>query len=468
MTAATVVSNKGLMSRKDTGADTEPEAIPTPDARGKRPVLLISAFGTRLVAPLAANGSLTIGRSSRAMPLTESGDVEEASTVLADGLLSRKHLRIHHGARGHEVEDLGSRNGTFLDGRRLEQPTRLSEGCIILFGNQVAIFRLVTDSELAALEKEAADPFGPVPTFSPALALTYARLKKLARTDTELLLVGETGVGKEVCARAVHRASGRRGNFVAVNCASLPAALVESELYGYVAGAHATATTAKAGLIEAAAGGTLLLDEIGDMPAELQVKILRFLQDRTYSPLGSTKVRRLDVRVIAATSRLSGGGEPSALRSDLIARLGAEPVAIPPLRRRPEEIPSLMAHFGEGGLHEVEPAALRALCLYGWPLNVRELEKTMANALAMSNGGRLRLEHLPSAIRGALERGAPIEARRREPRAAPDRIELEQLLKQHGGNVASVARTLDRKWNVVWRWVVKHKLHPEKYRHGDG
>ena len=156
--------------------------------------------------------------------------------------------------------------------------------------------------------EEATDAVRPGADLLARAGLTYARLRKLARTETELLLVGETGVGKEVCARAVHRASGRRGQFVAVNCASLPAALVESELFGYVAGAHAAATTAKAGLIEAAEGGTLLLDEIGDMPAELQVKILRFLQDRTYSPLGSTKIRRLDVRVIAATSRLSTGG----------------------------------------------------------------------------------------------------------------------------------------------------------------
>ena len=141
------------MNGKDTGADTEPEAISTPDGQGKRPVLLISAFGARMVARLGANGSLIIGRSSRAVSASDSGDAEEASTVLSDGLLSRKHLRISRSSRGYEVEDLGSRNGTFLDGRRLEQATRLSEGCIILFGNQVAIFRLVTDAELTALDK---------------------------------------------------------------------------------------------------------------------------------------------------------------------------------------------------------------------------------------------------------------------------------------------------------------------------
>jgi two-component system response regulator GlrR len=455
------------MKGKDTGADTDPEVGPGADGPQKRALLLISSFGERLTAPLPERGALTIGRGRGTQLVPASAPDETVAVSLPDGLLSRKHLRIARTPRGYEIEDLGSRNGTFLDGRRLDKPTRLSEGCIILFGGHVAVFRLVFDAELEALAREAEAPFGPVPTFSPALALTFARLRKLARTESELLLVGETGVGKEVCARAIHRASGRSGPFVAINCASLPAPLVESELFGYVAGAHSTATGSKAGLVESAQGGTLLLDELGDMPSELQVKIFRFLQDRTYSPLGSTKIRRLDVRVIAATARLATGGGPGALRGDLVARLGAEPIAISPLRRRPEEIPSLMAHFGEGTVREVEPAALRAMCLYGWPLNIRELEKTIANAVAMTTGGHLRLDHLPSAIRGALERGAPIEARRREPRVAPDRIALEQLLRQHEGNVASVARTLDRKWNVVWRWLVKHKLKPEKFRKGE-
>jgi transcriptional regulator with PAS, ATPase and Fis domain len=449
------------MKGKDSGPDTEPEAGSAPAGREKRTALLISSFGERRVAPLPADGALTIGRAAVAGRDPE-GSADGRTLGLSDGLLSREHLRVSRTGRGYEITDLGSRNGTFLDGRRLEQPTHLSEGCIILFGNQVAVFRQTSDAELAALDKETADPFGPVATFSPSLALTFARLRKLARTDAELLLVGEAGVGKEVCARAIHRISGRRGKFVAINCASLPAAEVEGALFGFVAGAHGTAAGGKRGLIEAADGGTLLLDEIGEMPGELQVKIFRFLQDRSFRPLGATKTRRLDVRVMAATGRLGGDG-PGVPRADLVARLGAEPIAIPPLRRRPEEVPSLVGHFAEG-VREVEPAALRAMCLYGWPLNVREVQRTIMNALAMSHGGRLRLEHLPSAIRGALERGAPIEARRREPREAPDRVELEELLKQHGGNVASVARTLDRKWNVVWRWVVKHKLRPEKFR----
>jgi transcriptional regulator with PAS, ATPase and Fis domain len=445
--------------------DTEPEELPSRHA-GKRAVLLVaSSDGLRIAAPLPADGAATIGRAPGDTPVTTPAQ-PGPSTLLPDGLLSRQHLRIAHTERGYEAADLESRNGTLLDGRRLEQPTRLSEGSILLFGSYVGVFRMVTDAELAALRLDADTPFGPIPTFSPALALTYERLRKLARTDTELLLAGETGVGKEICARAIHKASGRGGAFVAINCTSLPASVVEGELFGYVAGAHSTSTRGKRGLVEAADRGTLLLDEIGDIAPELQAKIFRFLKDRTYLPLGASKVRRADVRVVAATTRSNIGPAGNALRPDLVARFGAEPTVIPPLRRRAEEIAPLVAHFRTGAVGKIEPAALRAMALYAWPLNVRELEKTLANAIALSSDGELLLENLPSAVRGALERGAPIEARARKPRAAPDRHELEQILKQHEGNVASVARALDRKWNVVWRWMAKHGLRPEKFRKG--
>jgi transcriptional regulator with PAS, ATPase and Fis domain len=450
------------MRPKEQTDDTEPEHRPSRDAQQKRGVLLIASLRGRAVIPLPAEGPLTVGRGQTAVGVGEGG--AGTTALLPDSLLSREHLRISLGERGHQVEDLESRNGTFLDGRRLVQPTRLSDGALVLFGNQVSVYRQVSDAALDALRREAEAPFGPVPTFSPALALVYVRLRKLARTDVELLLVGETGVGKEIAARAIHRFSGRSGPFVAINCASLPAALVESELFGFVPGAHSTAKTAKPGLIETAEKGTLLLDEIGDLPPDLQAKIFRFLQDRVIHPRGSTHPRHVDVRVLAATTRLGTG--PDGLRPDLVARLGVEPINISPLRKRPEEVPSLIARFGAENLLDLEPAALRALALYGWPLNVRELEKTIANALAMSNGGHLRLEHLPSSIRSALDRGVVVEAPPRRQRPALDRLDLERLLKQHDGNISGVARALDRKWNVVYRWLQRYKLQAGRFRKG--
>ena len=185
-------------------------------------------------------------------------------------------------------------------------------------------------------------------TASPSLAVACDRLRRLAASEGELFIVGETGVGKEVYARAVHEASKRKGKFVAINCAAIPRELVESELFGYRAGAHSTAHQAKAGLIEEAEGGTLFLDEIGEMTPEAQIKILRFLQDRELTPLGSTRPRRMDVRIIAATNRTVVGPGKSGLRDDIVARLGAAPIHLPPLRNRIEDLGALIGHFLAG------------------------------------------------------------------------------------------------------------------------
>jgi transcriptional regulator with PAS, ATPase and Fis domain len=245
---------------------------------------------------------------------------------------------------------------------------------------------------------------------------------------------------------------------VAVNCAALPSELVESELFGYARGAHSTATRAKPGLVEAAEGGTLLLDEIGDMPAHLQVKLFRFLQDRQVLPLGSTRPRRIDVRVIAATSRVS-----ASLRSDLVGRLGAEPIVIPPLRERAEDIGALVAHAGGPAVAGMDPAAFRALCLYDWPRNVRELDEAVKRAVALADGRPIRLEDLPGSVRAALESGPRASASRKY-RAAPTRLELDRLLRKHRGNVAAVAKALDRRWNVVQRWMQRHELDADRFR----
>jgi transcriptional regulator with GAF, ATPase, and Fis domain len=408
------------------------------------------------------SAGVTIGRG-RSRGSGEGG--APAHVGLDDPLLSRTHLRIYPGRGGYDVADTESLNGTLLDGRRVAGPRRLSDGGVLCFGAHAAVFRRVSAAELAAIEAEARAPFGPVPASSPALALTLDKLGRLARTEAALLLVGETGVGKEVYARAIHRASGRRGRFVAVNCAALPAELVESELYGYLRGAHSTATDAKPGLVEAADGGTLLLDEIGEMPTRAQAKILRFLQEGEIVPLGASRPRRVDVRVLAATIGGAAEGAEQALRSDLLARLGAEPIEIPPLRERIEDLGALVGHFAGGALADFEPAAFRALCFHGWPLNVRELETCVRRALTLADDGCLRLEHLPAAVRASLERGAPVTDRpRARPTAAPGRDELERLLREHHGNVASVARSLDRPWNTIWRWLTRHRIEPERFR----
>jgi DNA-binding NtrC family response regulator len=241
----------------------------------------------------------------------------------------------------------------------------------------------------------------------------------------------------------------------------------------------------KAGLLEQADGGTLFLDEIGEMPPEAQTKLLRFLQDKELVPLGATRSRRLDVRVIAATNRAVGAGSTSGLRDDLLGRLGAAPLRLPPLRERIEDIGSLMAYFAgretarpaTTGRARFELAAFRTLVLHRWPLNVRELEKVLLAAFALTGGGRpVELRDLPEALGSPVEADGPIAdgpavapagaARqgRKSPEPAPSAQELEALLERHGGRVAEVSRALGRQRAAVWRWIKQLGLKPEKFR----
>lgn len=380
---------------------------------------------------------------------------------LNDPLVSRRHAAVEVDNNGRAtIVDLGSSNGTFVDGERLDERTALRDGAIISIGESVLCYRELSDEEVQALRADATSPVGSRATLSAAMALVCDRIRALASTDLEVLFAGESGVGKEVCARALHTLSGRRGPFVAINCASLPEALVESELFGFVKGAHSTATQAKAGLIEQADGGTLFLDEIGDMSSGAQAKLLRFMQDQRFTPLGGTAARRANTRIVAATrlAIVDTQGGQRGLRPDLAARLGPEPVTIPPLRERTEDLPALVADLL--GDHKIEPEALRRLFYYHWPANVRELVKTLQLAVALSQGSPIGLEHLPGKLRGQLQEAKPtlglvvadmIEARRRKPR--PSAAELAELMGTHQGDVAAVAKALGRQRTLVWRWL---------------
>ena len=243
--------------------------------------------------------------------------------------------------------------------------------------------------------------------------------------------------------------------------------------------------------MEVASRGTLFLDEIGDMPSELQSKLLRFLQDRRFTPLGSTRVVEADVRIVAATSRIALQKGPH-VQEAVLGRLGAQPIVLPPLRERIEDIGRLVAHFlrdlGDG--RTFEPEAFHALCLHAWPLNVRELSKVISEAEALSRGApTIGLEHLPDAVTATLQldgeddlettdvdphppplggadanltRAAVPGARRRKPAPTPE--ELTTLLAQSGGSVAEVARRLNRQYAVIWRCIQRYGIDASKFR----
>jgi formate hydrogenlyase transcriptional activator len=227
-------------------------------------------------------------------------------------------------------------------------------------------------------------------------------VETVAWGDSTVLLLGETGTGKELIARALHSHSPRRDRpFVKLNCAAIPSGLLESELFGHERGAFTGAITQKIGRVEVADQGSLFLDEIGDIPLELQPKLLRVLQEREFERLGSTRTKRVDVRIVAATHRdLEGMILEGDFRSDLYYRLNVVPISIPPLRERPEDIPLLVEHFvREAGrklnktIDAIPTDTMGALTDYQWPGNIRELENVIERAVILSRGSVLRVPH---------------------------------------------------------------------------
>jgi two-component system response regulator AtoC len=247
---------------------------------------------------------------------------------------------------------------------------------------------------------------------SPPMQLVFKTISKIADYKTTALITGESGVGKELVARAIHRRGNRRGGpFIAVNCGAIPETLLESELFGYRKGAFTDASTDRTGLFEQANHGTLLLDEIGELPLSLQVKLLRVLQEETIRRLGDTKDQKVDVRILAATHRdLAAETKAGRFREDLYYRINVLPIVIPPLRDRREDIPILIDHFlarnnARFGTHirGVDPEARRLLLEYGWPGNVRELENSIERAMVLAEKETLGVDDMPERVREAKD-----------------------------------------------------------------
>jgi transcriptional regulator with GAF, ATPase, and Fis domain len=439
------------------------------------PVLIVagSAEGLASTSQVVRLGDrLDLGRRPR----------PDGPCLRLDGpLVSRDHARVVRKEGRFCVQDLGSRNGTAVDGRIVSAgELDLRDGAVIFVGQYALVFRLVTDEQCSALEREKQDPLLAFSTRSGLMAQLSQRMRALA-SASEVLLVGETGVGKEVYARAMYAASKRPGPFLAVNCAALPRDLVESELFGYVKGAHSQAVASKRGLVQEADRGTLFLDELGEAPPEVQAKLLRFLQTREYLPLGGTKIQLSEVSVIAATNR---DPDHRSIRADLRHRFG-DPLSIPPLRWRKEDIPSLVGLFLETRQPKITLSALQALMQYCWPGNVRELENAVRRALLLTGEmAPVDVEHFPAPVTGYLAYALPLRgqgaadgpagscasppavARKpvRKARSRVSREELVQLLDEHQGRIADVARVLDRRWQVVWKWLKSDGIDPNRFR----
>jgi transcriptional regulator with GAF, ATPase, and Fis domain len=317
---------------------------------------------------------------------------------------------------------------------------------------------------------------GDMVSASPCMHEVLRLIAIAAASPITVLIQGETGTGKELVARGIHGASGRAGApFLAVNCAAIPETLLESELFGHRRGAFTGALQDRHGVFEAASGGTILLDEVGDMPLPMQGKLLRVLQEGEITPVGDHRPRAVDVRIIAATNRdLGAEMRAGRFRADLYYRLAVFPIQLPPLRVRRDDIPLLAERFisRASARHRkqvpgMEPEALERMVAFSWPGNIRELENEIERAVALAAAGaRLGVDQLspklvePPAVVGAA--AAPVEAivPLREARADFERRYLREVLRQLGGNVSRAARAVRLSRGMLQRKMIRYGLRP--------
>jgi len=308
-------------------------------------------------------------------------------------------------------------------------------------------------------------------TRSPEMEAILGKARLVAGSDASVMIFGESGTGKELLARAIHRASARAGQpFVAVNCGAIPEQLLESELFGHVKGAFTGAASDYKGLFQAAGRGTVFLDEIGDMPLPLQVKLLRVLQEKEVRPIGSTQAIKVDVRILSATHRnLEEAIKAAAFREDLYYRLHVVALSLPPLSARREDIPLLATHFlntlGERygkALNGFAQDAMEVLVKHSWPGNVRELYNVVEQAVALATTPIITPGLLETAIRGETGNLSSFESARFD----FERDYLAKLLKITNGNVTQAARLAKRNRTEFYKLLQRHHLNPSMFKPG--
>ncbi|MEZ4340615.1 MAG: sigma 54-interacting transcriptional regulator [Sandaracinaceae bacterium] len=415
-------------------------------------------------AVLLEDAPVTIGRAGHAA----------GALALADSELSRTHAVLEREVATDTwwVRDLGSRNGTFVNGAAQERAGLLDQD-VIRVGATLLVYERVELGPDAALAP-AEEP----PLYGRSFAMQRVRgeVARVAGRDMPVLVLGESGAGKELVASALHGRSGRTGPLVAVNCGALPPDLVESELFGHVAGAFTGAQKSSEGLFVAASGGTIFLDEIGEMPLAVQPKLLRALATGEIRPVGANQARRVDARVVAATNRdLTAEVQAERFRGDLYARLAGWTIQLPPLRKRKEDVLLLLDRFlvRHEAPRVIEPDAAEALLLYRWPFNVRELEQLAAAiGVRAEEADEVLLEHLPPSIAAPLLARRPMAAIPSEPPlslsvrpdATPTAEELARALAHFGGNVAQVATFFGRDRRQIYRWIERYGLDVDALR----
>jgi len=395
---------------------------------------------------------------------TTLGSAPGAQVRVADREVSRLHAELEPTDRGTWVRDLGSRNGTFVDDLQVGA-AMLPDGARIRVGGTDIMLRYPAEASLVELWPD--DSFRGLIGASTPMRELFAQMSRVAQSDAPVLILGETGTGKELVARAIHDASSRAaGPFVIVDCAALASSLIEGELFGHARGAFTGAIGARAGSFEAAHGGTIFLDEIGELPLALQPKLLRVLESRTVKRLGESEHRPIDVRLVAATHRdLRRMVNAAAFREDLYFRVAVLPLMLPPLRARKPDIALLFKHF-LNGRRPVEPVSERELADMPWLGNVRELRNFVERACAMGGKDALQssrvADETPASPDGggtaAIAYDQPFKEFRERWIDHGEREYLRRLLERHERNVPAAAEEAGLDRTYVYRLIRKHGL----------
>ncbi len=364
--------------------------MPTTEFKGSRTVDIGGSRGPAAVpVKLVVVAGADVGLEIPIHAAVEIGAEAGCDVTLSDPAVSRRHARIRLEAGRLMLEDLGSRNGTFVGDARIEK-AELAVGAVLRIGK--TLLAVQPRFRLQELPASASTSFGDLFGESLAMREVFAVLERVAPSEVSVLVEGESGTGKELVARSLHRASRRAsGPYVVFDCSAVPSELAESELFGHKKGSFSGASSDRAGAFQKAHGGTLCLDEIGELPLDLQPKLLRVLEGSEVRPVGEDTPRRVDVRIIASTNRdLHAEVQRGRFRADLLYRLEVVRIRMPPLRTRPEDIPGLVARLLAGKISSDEPIDgenLRRLLAYGWPGNVRELRNALARAIALAPPG---------------------------------------------------------------------------------
>jgi transcriptional regulator with GAF, ATPase, and Fis domain len=403
------------------------------------------------------------------------GKAPDNDLVLSDSTVSRRHLSVSRTEAGIEVVDLGSKNGVFVGSTRIQQA--IVEPGTLLRAGDVQLLVAIELKDVVIPPSEA-DHFGIAVGSSLPMRRIFGVLEHIAPTPATVLLTGETGTGKDVLARSIHAKSRRSdGPFEVVDCGAVAGSLIESELFGHERGAFTGAVSGRAGAFERAAGGTIFLDEIGELALELQPKVLRVLEAREYRRVGGSKMLPTDVRIVAATTRdLPKEVSRGAFREDLYFRLAVVSIAVPPLRDRTDDLPRLAARILEaaGSDLRLKGETLASLRAYDWPGNVRELRNVIERAMHFSRAAgssELRLADFPPAARGGPGQAGTLsgslsefdvgqtyrEARARF-EAAFEQNYVAWLLERFDGNVSAAARGVKMDRNHLADLARRHGL----------